>query len=286
MEDRQFLTRIDACRPGSDDLHAPEMAQAAARVAADPVAQGLYQRVQAADAAVALAMTSVQPPDGSRQRLLARLAHAQETAAQEARTQDASAQDAATGALECVNEAIAANDEHRPPEDAARPVAPPGTRPLRVRRFGIFAAALATAAAIAVVGWNQFSTTTISSAALPQRAAEFFARDARVAEPAGEGWPISRQLPRRAGATRRGVSDFLDRDGVAYDLRYRRIKATLYVVRATVDGLPTSPPMRPDATTGGYAVGSWQEGDLLYVLVVSGSEREYRRFVEPQGGVA
>jgi hypothetical protein len=148
------------------------------------------------------------------------------------------------------------------------------------------AATLATAAAIALLGWNQFSTDEITIEALPERAAQFFAQDDRAAEPATAGLPISRQISRRAGATSRGVSDFLDRDAVAYDLRYRRIKATLYVVQATVEGLPNSPPMRPDATTGGYAVGSWQEGDLLYVLVVSGSEREYRRFVEPQGGVA
>jgi hypothetical protein len=268
IDDHDFLMRIDACRPGSDDVQSPDMAPVAARIAADPLAQNLYHRLQASDAVVAGALAAVSVPAGLEQRLLARLAAANRSPG---------------STLAHVDEAIVAATEATPSPDDARPT----TRSAGAsRRWLGITAALATAAALALIGWNQFSTEAITLEALPERAAQYFSQDDRAAEPATEAWPISRQIPRRAGATRRGVSDFLDREAVAYDLRYRRVKATLYVVQATVDGLPNSPPMRPDATTGGYAVGSWQDGDLLYVLVVSGSEREYRRFVEPPGGVA
>jgi hypothetical protein len=53
----------------------------------------------------------------------------------------------------------------------------------------------------------------------------------------------------------------------------------LFVVRLWRDGLPTSPPGRPQWSTGGRSIGYWRSGDLVYVLVVDGNENKYRAFV-------
>ena len=53
----------------------------------------------------------------------------------------------------------------------------------------------------------------------------------------------------------------------------------LFVVRLTRTGLPGAPPASPQSNTAGKAVGYWQSGDKVYVLVVPGDERNYRAFV-------
>src|SRR6185295_1911482 len=57
--------------------------------------------------------------------------------------------------------------------------------------------------------------------------------------------------------------------GIAYRLADARgVTAVLYVVRLSQPGAPLSPPVDPQSNTGGKAVGYWQQGNLVYVLVV------------------
>jgi hypothetical protein len=96
-----------------------------------------------------------------------------------------------------------------------------------------------------------------------------------------DGYPISRYVYRLPGTRWRPVHGFLRRNlsGVAYDLVYRGAAATLYVMPQQSPSLPNAPPQRIGAATGNRALAAWQEGDLLYVLVVEGDERTYQSFV-------
>ena len=74
MVDRQLLERIDACRPGSEDLHDPALSPLADELAESRAKRDLYDRVQAFDGAIGEALEDVSVPEGLSERLLARLA--------------------------------------------------------------------------------------------------------------------------------------------------------------------------------------------------------------------
>ena len=91
----------------------------------------------------------------------------------------------------------------------------------------------------------------------------------------------------------RHISGFLERtDGVAYQLRSAKARATLYVTDADaghdaphVAELPTAPGSEP-WTTAGKAMSVWRSGKLVYVLVVWGGDAEYKSFITPSGQLA
>jgi len=68
--------------------------------------------------------------------------------------------------------------------------------------------------------------------------------------------------------------------GVAYKLVHEAAgTAMLYVARLSRPNLPAAPPTDPQFTSGGKAIGYWQSGGVIYVLVVPGDKRDYRMFV-------
>jgi hypothetical protein len=72
--------------------------------------------------------------------------------------------------------------------------------------------------------------------------------------------------------------------GVAFKLARANVgNALLMVAKLSRPSAPTLPPPHPQSTTGGKSIGYWRSGQLLYVLVVEGSEREYRSFVNAAG---
>ena len=79
----------------------------------------------------------------------------------------------------------------------------------------------------------------------------------------------------------RWIAGFLGRKAVAYDIPRPDggIRATLYVVKLSVADLGTCPPLHPARNTGGYCTAAWQEGRLLYVLVVHDRPEVYRRLL-------
>lgn len=110
-----------------------------------------------------------------------------------------------------------------------------------------------------------------------------------VAErPAPSDYPFSSAVLRVRGTRWRVFEGFLGRRGVVYDLPGPAgTNAALYVVDAReVDGFGGAPTLHP-FTTAGCCASSWQEGDLLYVLVVQGDPATYRAYLSlPQGPVA
>ena len=90
-------------------------------------------------------------------------------------------------------------------------------------------------------------------------------RCCRSAEPGGGRW-----------------TEFLGRRGVVYDLPGPAgTDAALYVVETeAVEGFGAAPAWQP-FTTAGCCASAWQEGGLLYVLVVQGDAATYRAYLEP-----
>ena len=73
--------------------------------------------------------------------------------------------------------------------------------------------------------------------------------------------------------------------GVAFDLTASGpVKATLFVIdngnnALRVDPAQSRPPTIPESTGGGPSIGCWQSGQLVYVLVVEGTEAQYQHFI-------
>jgi hypothetical protein len=92
----------------------------------------------------------------------------------------------------------------------------------------------------------------------------------------------------------RKVYDLLARSGVAYELHSGVTAATLYVVdrdpptrfAPRFEDLPAVPPTTALVDSGGWAVSTWAQGNLLYVLVVKGGPQQYKAFVAQPGALA
>jgi hypothetical protein len=110
----------------------------------------------------------------------------------------------------------------------------------------------------------------------------------RSMDSAPDDYPFSRDLYRDAGIRWRALDDFLGRGGVAYDLpEVGSSRATLYVVRCQIEGLPPVPPDGPVHNTGNCFTMAWQDGDLLYVLVYTGRSEYYQYYMgRPRGPLA
>lgn len=112
---------------------------------------------------------------------------------------------------------------------------------------------------------------------------------ALVAEkPAPIGYPISVAVLQVRGTRWRPLAALVGYRGVVYDLPGRGgVGASLYVIRADgLEGFDRTPTLSPYATAGCCA-SSWQEGGLLYVLVVQGDTTTYRAYLNlPQGPLA
>jgi hypothetical protein len=94
------------------------------------------------------------------------------------------------------------------------------------------------------------------------------------------GYPISASVIQVRGMSWRAVETLLGREGVVYEFPGRAgARAALYVLAAgDAEHLGTSPALNP-FTTGGYCASAWQEGGLLYVLVVRGGPTAYSGYL-------
>jgi len=252
IRDERILHAIEACRPGSDDVADPALEFLAAELDADPQLAELYDRLQQLDSKLAAAFREVPVPEGLEQRLLDRLATA----------------------------------------EAASPVSP---RPKRVSRRWLLAgsAAVTVAAAVLVaVGIGIPGPDDDGEQAVLDEGIRFFNKESAelgvlLADKAPpSGYPISRAVLRLPEIRWRRIEGFAGRNGVAYDLSRGGVRATLHVVKPQVAGLPTRAPASPMRSTGQRSASAWNEGGVLYVLVVHGDARTYRGFLAPRGPLA
>ncbi len=285
MEDRELLEHIDACRAGSRDvldltLPGGPFADLATQLAADPRAAQLYARVQAVDGRVRAALADVPVPEQLQARLLARLAASTSAATQ---VDDGPV----TLSLNTVQAALKRAQIQR-----------------RARRRQLLAGTATAAAGLVIAALVWPRAQPFDQQAFDDAVRSFFVAEAIV--PGSErllsrdSAPVELPLPRWVLAatgphsTWRPVTGLLGRRGVAYRLITEDgQEATLYVIRTAGSRngpriepvLPGQPPARA-MFTAGLATAYWREAGVAYMLVIRGSEREYRRFVRPAGAVA
>jgi len=267
IRDERILEALEVCRPQRDDLSDPAMADLAEQLDATPELKRFYDHLQRVDAELSIAFQDVPVPEGLAQRIIDRLAAAR-------------AEQAAARVLYETSEA---------------PATPPAAQPTHGSRRRLLAVAglLSTTAALLVATLVYLHTrTTYDEPTVLRDAVDFFSREA--AQPGHllsdrdppEDHPISRDVRRLPGTRWREISGFLGCKGLAYDLPGHgdTVKATLYVVKLSVKDLKhAAPPPLPQRNTGGYCSAAWQNGRLLYVLVVRGGERDYDDCLAPLG---
>ncbi|HYW78908.1 MAG TPA: hypothetical protein VE890_04990 [Thermoguttaceae bacterium] len=265
--DERIIEAVEACRPGRDDVSDAAMADLLEELAVNPELARHYERLQQCDANLSSAFRGVPVPDGLQQRLLARVEQAQ-------------------------------TESGPAPDDEAERIAAAATTVVQPKRFSrrrlLTAGGITAAAAVLAIGVTVYllNSQPYTRANVLENSVAFFdsespnlAGELVDRTPPPEAYPFSRSVGRVPAMRWRPISQFLGRTGVAYDLTVRG-RATLYVVRRTVPGLDANPPLRPQKDTGGFSAATWQEGELLYVLVLHGnnSRTVYRSLVDlPHG---
>lgn len=319
----ELSEQIDAVRPASDDLAQPDFMRLAEHSRRNADVRAVLQRSQRLDLAISDALQDLPVPAGAVERLLNTLSSAAAATDTQATTPDASAsgvreawdsselsRSSATSAPPTrendppdLQSRQAALKQRRASDDESRAGDPSqeSEEPHRRRtRFGM--GALAAAVVVALAAWwvflpgagefgpdealhilNSDWLFNVDEAALAQTPIDDRLPPAR--------YPLAQAVSVPATAWRR-ITDFLGRPGVAYQLRTPAARATLYVVdvEAALDApqvvdLPAAPNV-PPLTTAGKAMSIWREGKLMYVLVVSGGEAEFKSFVTRGGQLA
>jgi hypothetical protein len=272
--DPRLLEALEACRSGSDDLADPAMESLRQAMSEAPQLRSAYERLQRLDHALADAFCDVPVPDGLESRILARLKAAipELGAVTPASTADP--------AIVCGNRT--------------------GARAGRRRWFFSTAAVVAATVLLAVLLPHLNGREKITKLDALNGAIEHF-----MANPPDGGqslrnggellseFPVSPSLAAllsldrspSSGIRWRVVPGFLNRKAMAYDfVGARGISATLYVTACSVDGLTAEVPHRQMLSTGQSSASAWQEGGLLYVLVVDGGDRAYEQLFAATAG--
>lgn len=246
--------QIDACRVGEDDLALPELAELAQAVAEGGIARATFERAQSNDAVLRDAVRDVPLPAGLERRLFAALEAATEKRPGVSHTNDS--------------------------RDLAR--------------FWPATLLLVAASILVAIGLFNASTTeplagqTFAAAALDWRhndqllSGDWKQDITRVRA----AYPFPARSLRRdlvplgwqtCGSGQFGLS------GVVYNMTERGDqRAYLFVFRAqgqSVDGLMSAPHSWPLRTTGGWSVGAWADGDLVYVLLAEGEADRFQSLV-------
>ncbi len=268
MNQHELLEAIEACRPGSQDVCSPEMAELAAAIARDPALQQRYERTQRWDAAMARALEDVPEPAGLADRLLAACA-------------GASAAD--SGPQLPAGSEVAARSSPSTMTASRRQ----GRRRWVVRAVqGLSAVAALLALALVLRPLTipvphptaDFADEVIGWAA--EGAASAWSSDFAAAQLADVRWDNSLQVRPRQWSVR---STRYHARTVVYDLTLPgRKPAYVFCFPATrkAADVPATPPLTPFSTTGGYSIGVWQRDGMVYVLAVQGGDRYYRSFLE------
>jgi hypothetical protein len=275
-QDEAILEALEVYRQGGQEMSDPRLAFLAERLAADPQLADRFQHIQRADALLAAAMQDVPPPPGLAQRLLERLAAARN--------------EAPVGGMAAAHASLPEAESPLVHADAPIPAARRvlGQRSRRWLVGALVTAPLAAAVLAAILfGWREPQRFTPSL--VLQEARDWFqnesqeSADWRVEAPPAD-FPFSRDVQPAPQPRWQPIAG-LASHGVAYDLAGPgEPRTVLYVVRQTVAGLPSEPPLEPAATTGGCSIAAWQAGDLVYVLVVEGSPRSYRNYLRLSSG--
>jgi hypothetical protein len=275
--DEQTWEALESCSLGACDMADPAMAHLAVQMAANPQLGTISDRIELLDGKIAAAFQDVPVPPGLFQRVLDRLSHKQ-------------------------IDIPASNQSNPTPDKPVDVDAPYNAAPSAVkakrrssRRRLLVAGGLISAAGLLFIAlWLNFhNLESYTEQSIIDEAICFFEADSTH-----DRTLLSERTPPKTYAFSRAVifskdicwreiRVFLGRSGIAYDLPgIGGVRATLYVVKQSADGLGNEPLYRP-FTTGGFSASAWQEDGLLFVLVVQGEPSSYQNFLNlPRGPVA
>jgi hypothetical protein len=275
--DEQTWEALESCALGNYDATDPAMAHLSAEMAANPELAKVFDRLEHLDGKIAAAFLDVPVPTGMVQRIFDSLSHAR---VEFPATDEPSTKPALPTNMDGLETALSS------------PVVVKQKVP---RRRLILAGGLLSAAALIFFAlWLNFhNVESYSEQTIIDEAIQFFEADsAHGRTPLAEksppkAYPFSRAVIFPQGICWREIRDFLGRAGIAYDLpSLNGRRATLYVIRQSVEGLGNEPLFSP-FTTSGFSSSAWQEGGLLYVLVVQGEPNTYQNYLNlPRGPVA
>jgi hypothetical protein len=284
MFNRELREAVDACRPGHDDLQLPEMASLREVLVRDEGIRRLFERTRRIDTEIARAMRDVAVPEGLEQRLLTAVQPAVQVGGDPRSAVASQVASAATGApaeeSATVTTALSADGPRR------------AVRTVRWRRWPTLAAAVGGVAAVVViallVGLPKAPAPLHAQAivdevrAWTERTEQVLWNEDLGSAPAKANIQgMLAKQPLRWAPIRTGY----DPAAVVYDLAAPgQEPAFLFClrVRGRLPGVSTMPPWTPDATSGGLAIGVWQQGSTVYALSVQGGERRYRAFIDSE----
>lgn len=258
----EWLWALDGLRPGDALPADAELPMAATDWAIGSAGERLRERLARHDAEVASVLHAAPIPSGLSERVLAGV---QEELAARPRASSIQTHDSA---------------DHRAPR--------------MTRRAALAGLAVAVAAAVLLAVQflmprkSEFTPTSLMEAAIARFAAERNGPIVNHEENAPpRGFPISPEIIVDSAGWRWIDDPWLGRRGVAYDVTIGdgAVRATLYVMEGSIEGLILAPPPTPTyPPTQGACAAAWQSGGLVYVLVVEGKEAEYQRFLRHPGG--
>ncbi|MBN2578807.1 MAG: hypothetical protein JXB10_07435 [Pirellulales bacterium] len=275
--DENLWEALEVCRPDRDDMPDPALDRLVREMSSHPDLRERYDRILGFDARLAELFRDVPVPPGLAERIHSRLAvdassYPPGDVCPEAETKS----DVVPSILRWGTTALPAHS----PRDSS-----PRRRAVSRRWFVAAGGLLASAVTVLLAlyfGLPKTETYTPEDACFA--AIRFFEHDEAgpgkllEEEPPPEKYVFSPVVTLQRGIRWRKISDFLGREGVAYDFPSRGgIRATLYVVSPSIDGIPSIPSLSP-YTTGGCAADVWHEDGRLYVLVIQGSTQNFRSF--------
>jgi len=269
-----YRREIDACRPGSNDLALPELADLARAVASDPRVAKELEASHSSDIVLCDGLQEVAIPSGLADRLLASV-------------------DAASRSADKISAVAIVGDASEPESSLTSTLATPHARTWSRRAWFIVVPALAASLAVAatLVFWQRSVPRRVNEAELASMVEGWYEQvqhregwTSPIAAATSEQFPVDSSVVLAKPVAERSIPVAANDAGVAYQLKRGDRKALLFVIR-TPDHFAVSPVPSTKAPlgmlTGRKTATAWQSGAVLYVLVVDGGNGTLRDFLRP-----
>ena len=284
MNHKEIIEAMEGCRSERDVLPPPHPQSLEETLRQDDQLRERYQRISQWDQALSQSLDDCPVPDG----LCARLLDVLECSEAESITPRPIALESIASDQPMTPESATVER----PENAARQAVelPPQhwfastRRRWLVRSLGVAGSLSATVLIVVLVWWNPFGSP------VPQLTPEFAERVIQWTQVASQSnWRTDFESPhlrfdsRVRARPHRWTSIQTRYDGTTtvYDLSQRRDETVyLFCFPAKRSSLPSTPQEGLFSTTGGFSIGAWQAGDLVFVLAVRGNQQRYRGLIQ------
>lgn len=284
MNRKEIIEAMEGCRSERDVLPPSHPQPLKEMLRQDDQLRERYQRIRQWDQALSQSLDDCPVPDG----LGARLLDALECSEAESIPPRPIASEAIASDQPMTAESATAE---RPENAACQDVELPPQyrfastrRKWLVRSLGVAGSLSAAVLIIVSLWWNPFGSPA------PQLTPEFAEQVVQWTQVASQSnWQTDFESPHlrfdsrvRARPYRwTSIQTRYAATITVYDLSQRRDETVyLFCFPARRSSLPSAPPEGPFSTTGGFSIGAWQAGDLVFVLAVRGNQQRYRSLIQ------